>query len=52
VRRDLSNNIVLCGGTAMDDGLPERMSKEIHALAPRTMKMKVCMAGGMCSVMI
>jgi actin-related protein len=41
VRKDLYSNIVLSGGTTMYEGLPERMSKEIQALAPSTMKVKV-----------
>ena len=34
-------NIVLSGGTTMFLGLPERLSKEITALAPTLMKIKV-----------
>jgi len=41
VRKDLYGNIVLSGGTTMYEGLPERISKEIQALAPATMKIKV-----------
>jgi len=41
VRRDLYGNIVLSGGTTMYEGLPERMTKEITALAPNTMKIRV-----------
>jgi len=41
VRKDLYANIVLSGGTTMFIGLAERMSKEIVALAPSTMKIKV-----------
>lgn len=41
IRKDLYSNIVLSGGTTMYNGLPERMQKEITALAPSTMKIKV-----------
>jgi actin beta/gamma 1 len=41
IRKDLYSNIVLSGGTTMYPGLPERMQKEITALAPSTMKIKV-----------
>jgi len=34
-------NIVLSGGTTMYPGIDERMSKEITALAPATMKIKI-----------
>jgi Actin and related proteins len=41
VRKDLYANIVLSGGTTMFEGIAERMEKEITALAPPTMKVKV-----------
>jgi actin-related protein len=41
VRRDLYGNIVMSGGTTMFPGIPERLSKEMIALAPSTMKIKV-----------
>ncbi|THV02851.1 Actin/actin-like protein [Dendrothele bispora CBS 962.96] len=41
VRRDLYANIVLSGGTTMFPGLPDRMTKEITALAPSSMKVKI-----------
>jgi actin len=41
VRKDLYSNIVLSGGTTMFQGLPERIEKEIVALAPPTIKVKV-----------
>jgi actin-related protein len=41
LRKDLYNNIVLSGGTTMFPGFPERLSKEVTALAPSTMKVKV-----------
>ena len=34
-------NTVLSGGTTMFSGIAERMTKEITALAPSTMKIKV-----------
>jgi len=41
VRKDLYANIVCSGGTTMYEGLPERLEKEVTALAPATMKVKV-----------
>jgi len=41
IRKDLYANIVLSGGTTMFAGIGERMDKEIVALAPPTMKVKV-----------
>jgi len=41
IRRDLYGNIVLSGGTTMYPGVGERMTKELTALAPSTMKIKV-----------
>jgi len=41
IRRDLYGNIVLSGGTTMYPGIGERMTKELTALAPSTMKIKV-----------
>jgi actin len=41
IRKDLYSNIVMSGGTTMFPGLPERLNKEITALAPSTMKIKV-----------
>jgi len=41
IRRDLYANIVLSGGTTMFQGIGERMTKELTALAPSTMKIKV-----------
>eukprot|EP00877_Chromochloris_zofingiensis_P001094 jgi/Chrzof1/10986/Cz05g19190.t1 len=40
-RRDLYSNIVLSGGTTMFPGIADRMTKEITALAPSAMKIKV-----------
>jgi len=41
IRKDLYGNIVLSGGTTMFDGIAERMEKEIKALAPQSMKIKI-----------
>ena len=41
VRRELYGNIVLSGGSTKYKGLPERLDKEITALAPPTMKVKI-----------
>jgi len=41
VRREMYANIILSGGTTMFEGIGERMNKEITALAPATMKIKV-----------
>jgi len=41
VRKELYNNIVMSGGTTMFNGIAERVNKEIVALAPSTMKIKV-----------
>jgi len=41
IRKDLYANIVLSGGSTMYPGIQERMEKEIKALAPPTMKIKV-----------
>lgn len=41
IRKDLYSNIVLSGGTTMYPGIAERMQKEITALAPSTMKIKI-----------
>jgi actin-related protein len=41
VRKDLYANIVLSGGTTMFEGISERLTKEIVALAPSSMKIKV-----------
>ena len=41
IRKDLYSNIVMSGGTTMYPGIPERLSKEVTALAPSTMKIKV-----------
>jgi len=41
IRKDLYQNIVLSGGTTMFPGLQDRLHKEISALAPSSMKIKV-----------
>ena len=41
IRKDLYANIVLSGGTTMFNGISDRLSKEITALAPSTMKIKI-----------
>lgn len=41
IRKDLYGNIVLSGGTTMFEGIDERMNKEITALAPPSMKIKI-----------
>jgi len=41
IRKDLYANIVLSGGTTMFAKIGERMAKELTALAPSTMKIKV-----------
>ena len=41
IRKDLYANIVMSGGTTMFPGIAERMTKEITALAPSTMKIKI-----------
>ncbi|KAK7929280.1 hypothetical protein WMY93_005675 [Mugilogobius chulae] len=41
IRKDLYANTVLSGGTTMYPGIADRMQKEITALAPATMKIKI-----------
>jgi actin len=41
IRKDLYSNIVLSGGTTMFDGVADRLTKEITALAPSSIKVKV-----------
>lgn len=41
IRRELYENIVLSGGTTMFPGVVDRVSKELSALAPSTVKVKV-----------
>eukprot|EP01024_Parvocaulis_polyphysoides_P067690 TRINITY_DN811_c0_g1_i2.p2 TRINITY_DN811_c0_g1~~TRINITY_DN811_c0_g1_i2.p2 ORF type:complete len:410 (-),score=55.91 TRINITY_DN811_c0_g1_i2:244-1374(-) len=41
IRKELYGNVVLSGGTTMFPGIAERMNKEVTALAPQSMKVKV-----------
>jgi actin len=41
IRKDLYGNIVMSGGTTMYNGIADRMQKEITALAPSSMKIKI-----------
>jgi len=41
IRKDLYGNIVMSGGTTMYPGIADRVQKEVAALAPPTMKIKV-----------
>jgi actin-related protein len=41
IRKDLYGNVVLSGGTSMFPGIADRMQKELTALAPSTMKIKI-----------
>ena len=41
IRRDLYGNVVLSGGTTMFPGIADRMQKELMALSPSSMKIKI-----------
>jgi len=41
VRKDLYQNLVLSGGTTMYSGLSERLTKELAALAPPSVKIRI-----------
>merc|ERR1711918_142210 len=41
IRKDLYGNVVMSGGTTMFNGIADRMQKELTALAPSTMKIKI-----------
>merc|ERR1712173_131682 len=41
IRKDLYGNVVMSGGTTMYPGIADRMQKELVALAPSTMKIKI-----------
>jgi actin-related protein len=41
IRKDLYKNIILCGGSSMFQGFSERIEKEVIALAPPSMKVRV-----------
>ena len=45
IRKDLYANTVLSGGSTMYPGIADRMQKEISALAPATMKVKIFKEG-------
>merc|ERR1711972_77248 len=44
IRKSLFNNIVISGGTTMFPGLPQRVQKEITALAPDSVNVKLIAA--------
>lgn len=48
IRRELYGNIVLSGGSTMFPGIADRIQKEITALSPSTVKVKVIAPPGMC----
>merc|ERR1711970_1573995 len=41
IRKDLFANIVMSGGTSMYPGIADRVQKEVTALAPSTLKIKI-----------
>ncbi|PRP84019.1 hypothetical protein PROFUN_08616 [Planoprotostelium fungivorum] len=41
IRRDLYNNVVLSGGSTMFPGIADRLKRELVALAPSTMSIKI-----------
>jgi len=41
IRKDLYTNVVLSGGTTMFDGIDKRLQKELAALAPASVKVKI-----------
>ncbi|KAJ3293330.1 Actin, cytoplasmic 2 [Rhizoclosmatium sp. JEL0117] len=41
IRRDLFSNVVLSGGTTMYPGIADRMQRELTALAPSSVKIKI-----------
>jgi actin beta/gamma 1 len=41
IRKDLYGNIVMSGGSTMFEGIAERMQKEVKALAPESMTIKI-----------
>jgi len=41
IRKDLYNNIVMSGGTTMFEGIDTRLKKEMEALAPAAMQIKI-----------
>lgn len=52
IRKSFYNNIVLSGGTTMFPGFPDRLKKEITALAPSTIKVNVACSDRRYSVWI
>merc|ERR1719355_29379 len=46
IRKDLYANTVMSGGTTMYPGIADRMQKEITALAPSTIKIKIILLLG------
>jgi len=46
IRKDMYGNIVLSGGTTMFPGIADRLLKDVQALAPPTMKVKVIAPDG------
>jgi actin beta/gamma 1 len=41
IRKELYGNVVMSGGTTMYQGIPQRVQKEIKALAPDSMQIKI-----------
>lgn len=41
IRKDFYNNVVLSGGVTLLPGFPERIEKELRALCPASMKVKI-----------
>ena len=41
IKKDLYNCIILSGGTTMFNGLPERLTKDMKALAPYSMEQEI-----------
>lgn len=41
VRKDLLSNVILCGGTSLLTGLPQRLTKELQEMTPSNYKVKV-----------
>ncbi|CAF4553751.1 unnamed protein product, partial [Rotaria magnacalcarata] len=41
IRKELYANIVLSGGTTMFPGIADRMQKDVSALAPSNMKIRI-----------
>lgn len=44
IRRDMYNNIVLSGGSTMFPGIKDRLAKEVTAVSPSSMKVKISAA--------